>query len=62
MLWLLAGLVVGSTLGMMLMAALSITRHRLTQAVADAAVAYVARRTCPGWHDLIEAVDRLMAE
>ena len=62
MIWLLVGLVIGIIVGAFLMAMLSITRHRDTQAVADAAVSYVGNRTCSGWHDLTEAVDRLMAE
>ena len=62
MIWLLVGLAIGACLGVPLMAMVSITRHRDTQAVADLAVGHVGNRTCSGWHDLTEAVDRLMAE
>ncbi len=61
MLGLLAGLVIGSTLGMGLMAMLSISRHRLTQAVAAAAGVYLATELDEDWCCLRDAYDRLMA-
>ncbi len=60
MIWLLVGLAIGVTIGVFLMAVVSITRHRDTQAMADMAVSYVRYRI--GWHELARAVDRFMAE
>ena len=60
--WLFVGAVIGVTIGMFLMAAVSITRMRDTQAVADAAVAYFTDWTPGRWQDLTRAVDRLVAE
>ncbi len=62
MIWLLVGLAIGVTIGVLLMAMLSINRHRDTQAVADLAVSYVRSQAPSGWHELARAVDRLMAE
>ena len=62
MIWLLVGLMIGSPLGMLLMAMVSINRHRDMQAVADAAVVYVNWQSATNQSRLIEAVDRLMAE
>ena len=61
MIWLIVGAVICVGLGMALMAALSIHRMRDTQAVADAAGAYLARGTDEYWRLLADAYDRLMA-
>ena len=62
MIWLLIGLIIGAPLGMLLMAILSIHRHRDTQAVADMAGFYLLRGTDEAWRKLADAYDRLMAE
>ncbi len=62
MIWLSIGLAIGVIIGAFLMAALSITRHRLTQAVADAAGVYLTTELDEDWCQLRDAYDRLMAE
>ena len=60
--WLFVGAMIGITIGMFLMAAVSITRMRNTQAVADAVGVYLSTGTRDNWLRLEDAYKRLMAE
>jgi len=59
--WVLFGLFVGALLGAIMLAWVSVRRHRLTQEVADAAGAYLSRGTDEYWRLLADAHNRLMA-
>lgn len=59
--WILLAGMIGCCSGILLMALLSINRHRDTEAVAEAAGAYLLRGTDEYWRKLADAYDRLMA-
>jgi len=60
--WMLFGLFIGAPLGAMILAWVSIRRHRDTQAVADAAIACLMNPTPSRVCALRTAATRLMAE